>query len=372
MKETRIEKYKKYRQEILENVNINESIINTHPKLKNLLKKINFNVNEITIVTDEKEKIKIDSYKEEKENKEINNFLEIISKNEKTIKKKNIINEHNSHKYDEKINSLFHEFLIEVNKNNVENTTEMFINKVELAPIKNNLGKNNGGNMKENKNKKINIAIDGPSGVGKSSVAKQVAQELNLRFINTGAMYRAIAWYFLENNIDINNQNSVFNALNDITIKLISNTQIEINNIDVSDKIFNDNISKNASLIAKNKLIREYCVNEQQNIVKLNDGILMEGRDIGSVVMPNADLKIFLTATNEVRANRRFNQAIKNGEKISEEEVLKSVIERDKQDLTRTISPLIKTDDAIEIDTSNLTLEDVVKKVINLAIERMK
>ncbi|WP_022935349.1 (d)CMP kinase [Mesomycoplasma moatsii] len=219
--------------------------------------------------------------------------------------------------------------------------------------------------------KKINIAIDGPSGVGKSTIAKIVADKLDLVFINTGLMYRAIGFYCLENNIDLNNESEIMNKISQIKIELLPNNIVKLNNLDVSSRLLVDNISIAASKVAKLKSVREFCVKKQQEIAKLKPGVIMEGRDIGSVVLKDAELKIFLTASNEVRVKRRVKQLLEKGEKIDEKEVLKNIVDRDRRDSERKNTPLIKVEDAIEIDTSNLTLEQVIDKIITLAKEKM-
>ena len=221
-------------------------------------------------------------------------------------------------------------------------------------------------------NKKINIAIDGPSGVGKSTAAKVIAKKLNLIFINTGLMYRAIGFSCLKNGINLEDEDKILNYLNSINIELLPNEIIKINNEDITSNLWVDEISLAASKVAKLKKIREFCVLKQQKLAKEKPGVVMEGRDIGSVVLKDAELKIFLTASNEMRMKRRVKQLQEKGEIVDEQQVLKNIIERDKRDSERKVTPLIKVDDAIEIDTSNLTLEEVIQKIIDLALERME
>ena len=220
--------------------------------------------------------------------------------------------------------------------------------------------------------KKINIAIDGPSGVGKSTIAKKLAQELDLLFINTGLMYRAIGWYMINENLNFHDDNELKENLKKIKLELLPNEEISLNGQNITKSLYEDKISLAASHVAKNKDVRNYCVNFQQQIAKINPGVVMEGRDIGSIVLPNAELKIFLTASNEIRAKRRYEQLKTKGENITEKEIFKNLVERDNNDLQRKNSPLIKVEDAIEIDTSNLTLDEVIQKVISLAKSRMK
>lgn len=220
--------------------------------------------------------------------------------------------------------------------------------------------------------KKINIAIDGPSGVGKSTIAKIIANQLDLIFVNTGLMYRCIGYICLKNKIKFDDEKSILDYLNKIKIELLPNEIIKLNNEDITKNLWTDEVSLAASRVAKLKLIREFCVHQQQEIAKKQPGIVMEGRDIGSVVLKDADLKFFLTASVETRAARRIKQLSLKGQKVNEEEILNNIIERDKRDSEREHTPLIKPENAIEIDTSFLTIEEVVDKMIKLAKEKMK
>ncbi len=217
--------------------------------------------------------------------------------------------------------------------------------------------------------KKINIAIDGPSGVGKSTVAKEIAKKLDLVFINTGLMYRAIGYYCMNNDIDLDDEQKIAKSLKEINLNLLPNEKIELNNIDITSKLWSDQISLVASKVAKLPKVREFCVQKQQLIAKNNPGVVMEGRDIGSVVLKNAELKIFLEANNEIRTKRRVEQLLAKGMNVNEQDVLKNIIERDKRDSERDVTPLIKVPEAIVIDTSYLTLEEVIQKIVELARE---
>lgn len=217
--------------------------------------------------------------------------------------------------------------------------------------------------------KKINIAIDGPSGVGKSSVAKEIAKRLDLVFINTGLMYRAIGYYCLNHDIDLENEQKIIESLKAIDLNLLPNEKIELNGVDITNKLWSDQISLIASKVAKLPKVREFCVDKQQLIAKNNPGIVMEGRDIGSVVLKDAELKIFLEANNEIRTKRRVEQLLAKGINANEADVLKNIIERDKRDSERDTTPLIKVPEAIAIDTSYLTLEEVIQKIVELAKE---
>ncbi len=217
--------------------------------------------------------------------------------------------------------------------------------------------------------KKINIAIDGPSGVGKSTVAKEIAKKLDLVFINTGLMYRAIGYYCMNNDIDLDDEQKIAKSLKEINLNLLPNEKIELNNIDITSKLWSDQISLVASKVAKLPKVREFCVQKQQLIAKNNPGVVMEGRDIGSVVLKNAELKIFLEANNEIRTKRRVEQLLAKGMNVNEQDVLNNIIERDKRDSERDVTPLIKVPEAIVIDTSYLTLEEVIQKIVELARE---
>ena len=220
--------------------------------------------------------------------------------------------------------------------------------------------------------KKINIAIDGPSGVGKSTIAKIIANQLDLVFVNTGLMYRCIGYICLKNKIKFDDEKSILDYLNKAKIELLPNEIIKLNNEDITKNLWTDEVSLAASQVAKLKLIREFCVCQQQEIAKNQPGIVMEGRDIGTVVLKDAELKFFLTASVETRAARRIKQLSLKGQKVNEEEILNNIIERDKRDSEREHTPLIKPETAIEIDTSFLTIEEVVDKMIKLAKEKMK
>lgn len=217
----------------------------------------------------------------------------------------------------------------------------------------------------------FSIAIDGPAGAGKSTIAKQLAKALKCVYVDTGAMYRSVAYYCLEKNMDIHNQEQVNQSLPqiDIQLKYDSNVgqRILLNNEDVSQKIRTEIVSQSASKVATYQKVRSTLVEMQQDMAK-STSLIMDGRDIGTVVLPNATLKIFLTASVEERAKRRLKDYNMEGdlEKLKEE-----ISQRDKQDMEREISPLKKADDAIEIDTTHMTIEEIVLKIQNLLNERI-
>lgn len=213
--------------------------------------------------------------------------------------------------------------------------------------------------------RKITIAIDGPAASGKSTVAKEVAKALNYIYIDSGAMYRALTLKALNNKIDVNDEKSLVNMTKNAKIELI-NQKIYLDGIDVSEAIRGIDVTNNVSTVCSYQGVREEMVNLQKEYGKLG-GIVMDGRDIGTTVFPNAELKIFQTASVEQRANRRYAENIKKGITCDLDTLKKEIEIRDFKDSTRTISPLRQAIDAIVLDTSFLTPEDVVKKIVDLA-----
>lgn len=210
----------------------------------------------------------------------------------------------------------------------------------------------------------IKVAIDGPVAAGKSSVAKEVAKRLNMTYVDTGAMYRAVAFTAIERNINIEDENKITDLVDELKI-WIEGSKILVNGNEVTDKIRTDNVSLATSKIATYKGVREKIVKMQQDMIN-SGNILMDGRDIGTVVIPNAEVKIYLIASVDSRANRRYLDNQKRGIPASLEQIKKDIEARDFNDMTRTVSPLKKADDAIELDTSNLNYEESVQAVINI------
>lgn len=213
----------------------------------------------------------------------------------------------------------------------------------------------------------INIAIDGPAGAGKSSVSKAVANRLGFLYIDTGALYRTIGFYFKINNFLPTNENIDFKLSNlNIELKYIDRTQyVFLNGENVSDCIRTPEISSYASKISAIKEVRAFLLNTQRDIANKNNCI-MDGRDIGTVVLPNANLKIFLTASAEIRAKRRVLQLKKNGVITEYNKILEEIIERDNRDMSREEAPLKQAKDAIFLDTSEMSEDEVEKKIIDL------
>ncbi|MBQ8949765.1 MAG: (d)CMP kinase [Eubacterium sp.] len=215
----------------------------------------------------------------------------------------------------------------------------------------------------------MNIAIDGPAGAGKSTIAKLVAKELGFLYVDTGAMYRAIALYLLENKVDYNEESSLLAALGKINIEIryIDGQQrVILNDRDVSDLIRREEVGNAASTTSALKPVRAKLLDLQREIAAKND-VIMDGRDIGTNILPNAELKIYLTASVEVRAERRYKELVEKGETPDLEEVKKGIEQRDYQDMNRDIAPLRQAEDAVLVDTSYMTIDEVVAKITELA-----
>ena len=212
------------------------------------------------------------------------------------------------------------------------------------------------------------IAIDGPAGSGKSTIAKLVALELGFEYLDTGAMYRMVTLRLVNKKISLEDIRSIEKELKNMKIDILNN-RFFLNNVDVTDEIRTPIVSENVSKVAKIKEIRYKMVELQREISKSKNTIL-DGRDIGTVVFPNAEIKIYLIADEVERAKRRYSE-LKNNSEISFEDVLKNIIERDRIDSTRVESPLKKAEDAIEIDTTGNTIEEVKEKIL-LVIEEYR
>jgi len=216
--------------------------------------------------------------------------------------------------------------------------------------------------------KKISVAIDGPAGAGKSTVAKAVAKEMDLLYIDTGAMYRAVTFLVIQEGLDISDEQSIINIAKNTTFNFSKDgTEIYVNGQNRSREIRTPRVSENVSLVSKIGALRIILVNAQQKLAENHD-VIMDGRDIGTHVLPQAKLKVFLTASVEERAIRRFEELTRdnNEESISFDAVKKNIIQRDRIDSNRDQAPLIKAKDAIEIDTTALTTNEVVIAIIKL------
>ncbi|MBR6393710.1 MAG: (d)CMP kinase [Ruminococcus sp.] len=218
--------------------------------------------------------------------------------------------------------------------------------------------------------KNINIAIDGPAGAGKSTIAKMVSKKLGYIYVDTGALYRTIALYITENNIsDEDIENALPKAK--VSLKFIDGAQrVFLGDRDVSDIIRTPEISMAASRTSAIPAVRAYLFETQQNIAKSNS-VIMDGRDIGTVVLPDADVKIFLTASAEERANRRYKELAEKPDCPSYQEILDDIIKRDYQDMHRETAPLKQAEDAVLVDTTTLNLEESANEIVRIITEKI-
>ena len=205
------------------------------------------------------------------------------------------------------------------------------------------------------------IAIDGPSGSGKSTISNELAEILKIQYLNTGAMYRAVTYFFIENNVNEDaNDELILTMLDKIRINFIDN-EIYLNGTNIEKEIRTDQVTKNVSWVSANALVREKLVSMQRDIAK-EKSFVLDGRDIGTVVFPDAKYKFYLTASSKERARRRFLQ---NESDLTIEEIEKSIIDRDLYDSSREISPLRKADDAIEIDSSMQSIDQTIGAILS-------
>lgn len=220
--------------------------------------------------------------------------------------------------------------------------------------------------------KKLSIAIDGPAAAGKSTVAKIIARRLTYIYIDTGAMYRALTYKALNNGIDPNNEAALYDLLMSTDIKLQNSDQgqdVLVDGVIVSQEIRTPNVTKNVSAVSQHKLVREEMVRRQQ-LMSEQGGVVMDGRDIGTQVMPNAEVKIFMLASVDERAKRRHEENILKGFDSDIEQLKQDIAARDKFDSEREVSPLKKAADAIELDTTSLSIDEVVDAIMKIANEK--
>ena len=216
----------------------------------------------------------------------------------------------------------------------------------------------------------VAIALDGPSGAGKSSVAKAVAKELNFIYVDTGALYRTVGLYFLNNNIDIDTCD-MKNVLKEISvdIKFIDGVQhVFLNGSDVSDEIRTPKASMYASAVSAKPDVRAFLLDMQRDLARKNN-VIMDGRDIGTVVLPEAKFKIFLTASDNERARRRFKELIDKGQDVTFNDVLEDMRKRDYNDSHRDIAPLKPAENSVTVDSTNMTFDEVVEKIVSIVKE---
>lgn len=218
----------------------------------------------------------------------------------------------------------------------------------------------------------MNIAIDGPAGAGKSTVAKMVAEELSYIYIDTGAMYRAITYEAIQNNIDVNDERKLVELLKELDIELINtegSQRILLNGKDITEEIRSSDVTNNVSYVAKHQKIRQEMVKRQQ-LLAVKGGTVMDGRDIGTMVLPEAELKVFLTASVEERARRRHEEHLAKGQSSDYDKLINEIRQRDKIDSEREIAPLIKAEDAVEVNSTTMSIKEVVHSILALVEER--
>ena len=218
----------------------------------------------------------------------------------------------------------------------------------------------------------FNVAIDGPAGAGKSTIAKRLASELGFIYVDTGAMYRGIALYMIRQGIDSHDEAAVSAAVPDagVTIKYEDGVQkIILNGEDVSGLIRTEEVSAAASTTSAFKAVRAKLLDLQRDLAAEND-VIMDGRDIGTTILPNANVKVYLTASVECRAKRRYDELTAKGESHELSKIEEDIRQRDHQDMTREISPLKKADDAVEVDSSDMTIDEVVEAIKKLVDEK--
>ena len=217
---------------------------------------------------------------------------------------------------------------------------------------------------------RINIAIDGPSAAGKSSVSDILAEKLGYTHLDTGAMYRSVAYLAYKHDVETDDEDKVVSLILNNRFEFKSDGQVLLNGEDISEAIRKEEISMAASNVSKNPKVREALVAMQQNIAK-DKGYILDGRDIGTVVLKDAEVKIYLTASAEDRALRRYEHNKAKGMEVDYEKILKEIKIRDHQDMNRSFSPLKKADDAYEIDSSKLTIEEVVAKIMDIVAKKI-
>ena len=217
--------------------------------------------------------------------------------------------------------------------------------------------------------KKMNIAIDGPASAGKSTIAKKVAEQLGYIYLDTGAMYRTLTYAALSSEVDLQDEEALHTLLKGIRITFSTAEnemqRVFLNDEDVTDSIRSEEVTQNVSLVSSFAKVREEMVARQKSIAR-SGGVVMDGRDIGTVVLPDAEVKIFMTATAEERALRRYKENIAKGMTTSLEELTEDMKRRDHLDSTRSVSPLKKAEDAIVLDSTHLEIDEVVKQILGI------
>jgi cytidylate kinase len=222
--------------------------------------------------------------------------------------------------------------------------------------------------------KHYSIAIDGPAGAGKSTMAKRLAQALGYVYVDTGAIYRTVGYHMNLMGIGPKDADGINRLIGDVNLDVTYDAQgtqhMILNGADVSDEIRTPEMSMIASTISAHKVVRDFLLDTQRDLAKAYN-VVMDGRDIGTVVLPDADLKIYLTAAPEVRAQRRIAQYREQGQKVDERKILAEIIQRDEQDMNRPIAPLRRAKDAVLLDTSYLNVEETIARLLEIAAQRL-
>ena len=217
------------------------------------------------------------------------------------------------------------------------------------------------------------IAIDGPAGAGKSTIAKNIAKELNFIYVDTGAMYRAMAVYFLDNKVDTDNEDAIANACEGVEINIVYENglqQVILNGENITGRLRTEEVGNTASKTAVYAPVRRKLVELQQKLAQTTN-VVMDGRDIGTCVLPNATCKIYLTASVDTRAQRRYAELVEKGVEADIEDIKKDIADRDYRDMNRDVSPLKQAEDAVLVDSSFMNIEEVTNTIINKYKEKI-
>ncbi|MFC4078113.1 (d)CMP kinase [Salinithrix halophila] len=216
--------------------------------------------------------------------------------------------------------------------------------------------------------KRLSVAIDGPAGAGKSTVARQVAKRLGLTYVDTGAMYRAITWKALRHRLDLTDESGVIHLARHTDLRLSTDQKgvgVWVDGEDVTEAIRTPEVTSNVSVIAGQGMVREVLVEKQREMAE-QGGVVMDGRDIGTHVLPDADVKVFLTASIDERAQRRYQELMRRGYPVDLDRLKEEISQRDEKDKSREHSPLRPAKDAIHVDTTGLTIEEVIQAILDL------
>lgn len=219
-----------------------------------------------------------------------------------------------------------------------------------------------------------NIAIDGPAGAGKSTIARKVAKKLSFIYVDTGAMYRAMAYYLLKNHVSGENSKEIEEKCQDAEISICyenGEQQVLLGEENVTSYLRTEEVGKMASVSSANGKVREKLLSLQRNLAAQND-VVMDGRDIGTTILPGADVKIYLTASADTRAQRRYQELTQKGESCDLEEIKRDIIARDERDMNREVSPLKQAEDAVLVDSSHMGIEEVTEEIIRIYKEKVK